>query len=801
CTFIFATVIDDVEIFVLGLNINPIKVKRYKPVELEELLKTGPQTADKKEDENENSPASENSAKVEEGIQSPGDKEPSKSKATTVSADNTVRISLNLLDKLMNLATELVLVRNQNTMAVNMGNIPQLTLINQRLNVVTSDLQNGIMQTRMRPVGNIFNRFNRVVRDLAKKLGKSIELEVIGSEVELDKSIIESISDPLTHLLRNSVDHGIEEPKTREKQGKSPVGKVILKAIHEAGQVNIQIEDDGKGMDPEVLKQAAVNKGLITKEQADLMSKRDAFNIIFEPGFSTAQKITEISGRGVGMDVVKSGFQKLGGTIDISSEVGIGTVISIKLPLTLAIIPALIVNVEKNYFAIPQVNIMEVVWLHGEELYQTIKSVDKKEVYWLRGKLLPLLRLSEVLEIHKTYVDKSSSLICRDRRKALIDRRNDYNGGKNNEKRNGLKERRISDSNSVFIVVLRVGNNRMGVVVDKIIDTEEIVVKSLHDQLKKCGLYAGTTILGDGNIAMILDILALSEAGEVRFGENESGIQKKSIVRGNFHSSLLFDIGGHERFAIPLFLINRVQEVRKKDIHIANKREYLNYMGNMIPLLRIDKTIDTIKGTYENDLLYVIIPKSRKTFGILATNILDTLEIAGEFDADVIPEAGINGTQLINGKLILFVDPFKIADRAGFGSNKDSSGKQTRILLFDENIFYQKIIASLLGSQDMPVTVCMDLEDAFKQADSEKFDAIICNIEIPDIEGFELAKHVRKNDSLKNIPLLAISSHEEEIIRQRALDSGFDLFHSKMHLEGLFNVINNSLKVKKVSVS
>jgi len=435
----------------------------------------------------------------------------------TLPVESTVRISLSLLDRLMNLASELVLVRNQNRQAVESGDMEQLVTISQRLNVVTSELQASIMQTRMRPIGSVFTKFKRTVRDLARQMKKEVDLLTVGSEVELDKNIIEAISDPLTHLIRNSVDHGIEDPAQRTHSGKPARGQIVLSAFHQAGHVNIEVRDDGRGMDSEEIKKAAEKRGILTKEQIDAMADRDPFSLIFTPGFSMADRVTDISGRGVGMDVVKETFGKMGGVIDISSRIGHGTTISIKLPLTLAIIPTLIVAAEDTCFAIPQINIDEVVWLHGDDLYQELKIVDDQEVYWLRGKLLPILRLSKVIGMTRTYPDPGTGAKMEDRRSETPDQRiSALEDEVDVNRRNGPQDRRVSPLNSAYIVVLILGNERFGLLVDSIIDTEEIVVKSLHDQLNACRAFAGTTVLGDGRIAMILDVAALVELGSLR---------------------------------------------------------------------------------------------------------------------------------------------------------------------------------------------------------------------------------------------------------------------------------------------
>jgi len=467
-----------------------------------------------------------------------------------------VRISLALLDRLMNLASELVLVRNQNVQATESRDWGQLAAISQRLSVVTSELETTVMQTRMRPIGSAFTKFNRMVRDLARELGKEIELEIVGSEVELDKTIVEAIGDPLTHLVRNAVDHGIQSPPERQRQGKPPAGRLSLRAFHQDGQVFVQIRDDGRGIDPAALKRLAVEKGIVHADDAASLSDREALMLVFRPGFSTASKVTALSGRGVGMDVVKAALQRLGGTVDLASAVGKGTTVTIKLPLTLAIVPTLIVAVGDHYFALPQINIDEVVWLHGTAGAQAIKRVGDHEVYWLRGKLLPVLRLAKILDL-----------------------------------------------------------------------TGEIVVKPLHEQLKESRPVSGTTILGDGRIALILDIAALAEIGSVRFTKAGPEVGAAKSSRHDDQTVLLFDVGSEERFFIPLCLVTRVEEIRPAEIQVANGREYFDFRGALIPLARIEQTIPKIAPRYPAERLYVIVPKCPRPFGILAARILDTVQV------------------------------------------------------------------------------------------------------------------------------------------------------------------------------
>ncbi len=431
----------------------------------------------------------------------------------------SLRVNINLLDTLMTLAGELVLTRNQLIQNINTGNIRSLENISKSMDMITSELQETIMSTRMQPIGNVFNKFKRVVRDMSMDLEKDIELIIEGEEVELDKTIIEAISDPLTHLVRNAVDHGIETPEERSMSGKKPQATITLRAFHEAGQVNIEIMDDGAGIDHLKIKEKALLKGIHDRAQLDAMTEKELVKLIFAPGFSTAEKVTDISGRGVGMDVVHTNLTKLGGIIDINTQVGQGTTILIKLPLTLAIIPSQIVSVEDERYAISQVNLVELVRVPAVQVKNRIEKIASSLVIRLREDLLPLIRLSDVLGItDRTYRETETGNICPDRRKNIHDRRSenkDENYDKFNptevERRSTEKDRRYHEQSAVNIAVVTAGDFHYGLIVDSLLDSEEIVVKPLGHHLKDAKCYAGATIQGDGRVALILDVLGISK--------------------------------------------------------------------------------------------------------------------------------------------------------------------------------------------------------------------------------------------------------------------------------------------------
>ncbi len=514
-------------------------------------------------------------------------------------AENSIRVDVGLLDVLMNLVGELVLARNQILQYTSTQNDSTFAATSQRLNLITTELQEGVMKTRMQPIGNIWNKFPRVVRDLATSCGKKIAIEMEGKETEMDKTIIEAIKDPLTHLVRNSADHGIETPEARVAAGKPAEGRIFLRALHEGGQVNIEISDDGAGIDAEKVKKKALQRGLITSEHAARMSDREATNLIFLPGFSTAEKVTNISGRGVGMDVVKTNIEKIGGTIDIQSKAGQGTTIKIKIPLTLAIIPALIITSGSDRYAIPQVSLLELVRLEGEQARSAIEYIYGAPVYRLRGSLLPLVDLNRELQVERQPGD-------------------------------------VSASDVVNIVVLRADDRQFGLVVDEINDTEEIVVKPLGKQLKGISCFAGATIMGDGRVALILDVLGLAQKADIVSEVRDKALSDKDSeikLQGKAEDRqtlMLFRIGDRGRMAIPLSLVARLEEFPASDVEQAGSHEVVQYRGQIMPLIRLSQLLNYDSRYEEHDadalLQVVVYTDHQRSVGLIVDQILDIVD-------------------------------------------------------------------------------------------------------------------------------------------------------------------------------
>jgi two-component system chemotaxis sensor kinase CheA len=475
---------------------------------------------------------------------------------TSAVSDSAIRVDVGLLDKLMTLVGELVLARNQiMQFSISQEDSAFLGTV-QRLNLLTTELQAGVMKTRMQPIGNLWSKFPRIVRDLAVACNKQVRIDMDGQETELDKTIIEAIRDPLTHLVRNAVDHGIEPPQQRQTRGKPAQGRLALHASHEGGKVIIEISDDGGGIDRQRVRDKAVQAKLLTPEQADRLSDIELVNLVFLPGFSTAEKITHFSGRGVGMDVVRTNVEKIGGTVNIESQQGRGSTVKMKIPLTLAIIPALTVTSGGDRYAIPQVSLLELVRLEGDQALRGIEQIHGAPVYRLRGNLLPLVYLDRQLQI-----DSGS-----------------HNG-----------------KGEINIVVLQADDRQFGLIVDAIHDTEEIVVKPLQKQVKGISVFAGATIMGDGKVALILDVLGLAQRANVVTGLRERALNDQAAgpaaPTGDRQNVLLVATEDGGRMAIPLAMVARLEEFPRSAVERVGPQEVVQYRDEIMPLLRVSQVL------------------------------------------------------------------------------------------------------------------------------------------------------------------------------------------------------------------
>ena len=558
--------------------------------------------------------------------------------------EETIRINVGLLDTLMNLAGEMVLGRNKllrlSAGGHSSGDQDELHSVVQEISSVTSSLQDTIMRARLQPVGGLFGKFTRIVRDLSHKLNKEIQLEIFGDDVELDRTLLEGLSDPLTHLIRNSIDHGIEKASDRLAAGKAAHGTVRLSAAHLAGRVQIEVTDDGAGMDPERLKAKAVEKGVISPDQAQRLSDSEALNLIFAAGFSTAAAVSDISGRGVGMDVVKTNIEKLGGHVDLDSQLGKGTRITIRLPLTLAIVPALIVGCRGSSYALPQINVEEIVRPSPE---CPIKTIGGARVLELRGELIPVVDLAGLL----------------------------------NEPSSGRDE---------FVVLLQLDHSTFGLIVDEIRSNEEIVVKPLGRHLRTVPYYSGATLLGQGEIALILDPTAMAQ-GRIQATQKALGSSKAIETTEHAKSSrvLVFQAGGTEPLAVPLGNVLRVESVDAADIERIGAVDCLRKKhDSTIRLVQFSDLLPISAPEARGDRFFIIVPRPPyDTVGFIATKILDSIDLPdSQIEQGALSNQGLLGSAVILGRLTLVIDMPSILEMlAGVGREPTSLVAEGRFLL------------------------------------------------------------------------------------------------------------------------
>ncbi len=756
----------------------------------------------------------------------PAMENPAEKKAAKFEHETSLRVHVSLLDQLMTLAGELVLSRNQLLQSMGSNDKRGSEVAGQRIDLITSELQEAIMLTRMQSIGNVFNKFPRVVRDLARSLGKKVELSLEGKDVELDKTIIEAIGDPLTHLVRNAVDHGIEKPEVRKKLGKNQGGQIFLRAYHEAGQVNIEISDDGKGLDGSKIAAKAVEKGLISEDHAKLLSAKEKANLIFLPGFSTAEKVTDVSGRGVGMDVVKTNLDHLGGIIDIDSEPGKGTTIRIKLPLTLAIIPCQIVMTGGERYAIPQVNLEELLRIPAEQVAHRIERVGNADVVRLRGNLLPLIRLADIIEVESLYSDPSTGHDKISRRKHIADRRSkksklipaserddmgddDQDEVATDKMEQRKEDRRYHSASALNIVVVSTGAMKYGLVVDQLHDSEEIVVKPLGRDLKKCKGYAGATIMGDGRVALILDVSNLAQMaglttveGTVRAAEIAEAEHASKRANRDKQSLLLFRSAEDEQFAAPLNLVERIEKIKPSDIEDVGGKKVIKYRGGSLPLFRIDEVATVKPLADQNNLLVIVFIVAGREVGLLAIGPVDAMEANINIDGSTLRQTGIMGSAIINNSTTLLVDIVEIIQTLApqwfkpAETSKDENGNSATILFAEDSSFFRNQVKGSMEKEGFKVIEAEDGVIAWDllQENAEEIALVVTDIEMPNMDGFTLTRKIKEHPIFSRLPVIALTTlaGEEDIARGREV--GIDDYQIKLDRERLIQSILDYLK-------
>jgi two-component system, chemotaxis family, sensor kinase CheA len=664
-------------------------------------------------------------------------------------ANQSIRVNVDTLEHLMTMVSELVLTRNQLLEISRRNEDTEFKVPLQRLSNVTAELQEGVMKTRMQPIGNAWQKLPRIVRDLSGELGKQIELEMHGADTELDRQVLDLIKDPLTHMVRNSADHGLETPAERSAAGKPEQGTIRLSAYHEGGHIIICIADNGRGLNTERIKAKAVQNGLVSEAELEKMTEAQIHKFIFAPGFSTAAAITSVSGRGVGMDVVRTNIDQIGGTIDIKSVAGEGASVTIKIPLTLAIVSALIVEAAGDRFAIPQLSVVELVRARANSEHR-IERIKDTAVLRLRNKLLPLIHLKKLLKI-----DDGSTI----------------------------------DPENGFIVVTQVGSQTFGIVVDGVFHTEEIVVKPMSTKLRHIDMFSGNTILGDGAVIMIIDpngiAKALGASGSAAHDMAEDHAAAHASSGEQMTSLLVFRAGTTQPKAVPLALVTRLEELPADKIELSNGRYMVQYRDQLMPLVQMDGV--TVRSTGSQPILVFV--DDKRAMGLVVDEIVDiveerlNIEVAGSHQ-------GILGSAVIKGQATEVIDvghflPMAFADWFTRKEMKPSALAQS-VLLVDDSAFFRNMLAPVLKAAGYRVRVAGGAQEGLAALRSgQSIDVVLTDIEMPDMNGFEFAETIRGDQHLNHVPIIGLSSLVSPAAIERGRQAGFHDYVAKFDRPGL----------------
>ncbi|HKS61612.1 MAG TPA: chemotaxis protein CheW, partial [Xanthobacteraceae bacterium] len=670
-------------------------------------------------------------------------------------ANQSIRVNVDTLESLMTMVSELVLTRNQLLEIVRRHEESEFKVPLQRLSNVTAELQEGVMKTRMQPIGNAWQKLPRIIRDLASELKKDIELEMHGAETELDRQVLDLIKDPLTHMVRNSADHGLETPEQRRAAKKPEKGTIRLSAYHEGGHIIIEIADDGRGLNTARIRQKAFENGLATDTELEKMTEAQIHKFIFAAGFSTATEVTSVSGRGVGMDVVRNNIDQIGGTIDVKSIPGEGSSFLIKIPLTLAIVSALIVEAGGERFAIPQLAVIELVRAQANSEHR-IERIKDTPVLRLRNKLLPLIHLKKLLKM---------------------------DDGAGSEPENG------------FIVVTQVGNQTFGIVVDGVFHTEEIVVKPMSTKLRHIAMFSGNTILGDGSVIMIIDPNGIAQSvGSAGTQASDASDAQQSGKAEKTVSLLVFRAGSQQPKAVPLSLVTRLEEIDCKKIELSNGRHLVQYRGQLMPLIRVS---DEVRVRTEGAQPLLVFSDAGRSMGLVVDEIVDIVD--DRLDIQVGSDVpGVLGSAVVKGQATEIVDIgyfLPLAFEDWFRRKEMSNDALTRTLLFvDDSAFFRNMLVPVIKASGYDVTAVGEASEALALIKKgERFDVIVSDIEMPGMNGFELAEAIRADARCAHVPIIALSSMTSPASIERGRQAGFHDFVAKFDRPGLIAALKESV--------
>src|SRR3982751_36271 len=663
-------------------------------------------------------------------------------------ANQSIRVNVDTLEKLMTMVSELVLTRNQLLEIARRHEDSEFKVPLQRLSNVTAELQEGVMKTRMQPIGNAWQKLPRIVRDLSNELGKQIDLEMLGAETELDRQVLDLIKDPLTHMVRNSADHGLETVEQRRAAKKSEKGTIRLSAYHEGGHIIIEISDDGRGLNTAKIKQKALDLGLATEAELEKMPEAQVHKFIFAAGFSTAAAVTSVSGRGVGMDVVRNNIDQIGGTVDVKSAPGIGSSFTIQIPLTLAIVSALIVEAGGDRYAVPQLSVVELVRAQTNSEHR-IERIKDTPVLRLRNKLLPLMHLKKLLKI---------------------------DDGTSSAPENG------------FIVVTQVGSQTFGIVVDGVFHTEEIVVKPMSTKLRHIDMFSGNTILGDGAVIMIIDpngiAKALGAAGSSAHDmNNENGAHH--IGSGEQTTSLLvFRAGSSQPKAVPLGLVTRLEELPADKIEFSNGRYMVQYREQLMPLVAMESVTIASQGAQP----ILVFSDDGRSMGLVVDEIIDIVEERLNIEVGG-SSSGILGSAVIKGQATEVIDvghflPMAFSDWFTRQEMKPALHSQS-VLLVDDSAFFRNMLAPVLKAAGYRVRTAPTAQEGLAALRAQTFDVVLTDIEMPDMNGFEFAETIRSDSNLGAMPIIGLSALVSPAAIERGRQAGFHDYVAKFDRPGL----------------
>ena len=674
-----------------------------------------------------------------------------------VSKVQTIRVNVDTLEHLMTMVSELVLTRNQLLEIARREDDSAYKVPLQRLSHVTAELQEGVMKTRMQPIGTAWQKLPRVIRDLSSELNKKIELVMQGAETELDRQVLEVIKDPLTHMIRNSADHGIETGPERKAAGKPERGTIRLNAYHEGGTITIEISDDGRGLDFGAIRRKATERGLASEAEVERMSEAQVAKFIFHPGFSTAKAVTAVSGRGVGMDVVKTNIELIGGTIEIRSEPGRGTTFTIKIPLTLAIVAALIVSARDQRFAIPQVAVLELVRVKpGSD--HSIERINGTPVLRLRDRLLPIVPISKVL---------------------------------------GLPGAEAEAGDEGFVVVSQVGRQRFGILVDGVFHTEEIVVKPMSSKLRHIQLFSGNTILGDGAVVLIIDPNGVAKmvgsgTGENGFGADEA-VEPGPAEHDETVTLLVFRGGGQSHKAVPLSLVTRLEEVDAAKIEWVGGRPLIQYRGRLMPLVPAGPEVAIRR---EGSQALVVFSDGDRSMGLVVDEIVDIvddrldIELAAD-RSDLVGSAVIRGraTEIVN---IAHYLPLAHDDWSSGGPVKAVGASRT-VLLVDDSAFFRDMLTPVLKAAGYRVVTAGSADEAMGVLGSGlRVDILVTDVEMPGRDGFQLVEAVRAGGRHAGLPVVALAAGVTPELVERARRLQIGDFVAKFDRSGLVAALSET---------